>query len=99
MTAMQNPALLDSVAPMIEEQFNKYLSSIPEPINPMKAWTYSNLSRINRHMGNKEDAEKFMSMAKKLDPFYSPASGKPGKALYSPPDVVVHEQRYYLSPF
>ena len=27
MTAMQNPELLDSVAPLIEEQFNKYLTS------------------------------------------------------------------------
>ena len=40
-----------------------------------------------------------MGMAKELDPFFSHASGKPSKVLYSPPDVIVHEQGYYLSPF
>ncbi len=99
MTAMQNPDLLDSVAPLIEEQFNKFLSFTPEPNNPMKAWTYSNLARISRRTGNEEVAEKQMKEAEKLDPFHSPASGKPGKALYSPPGVVVHQQRYFLSPF
>ena len=37
MGAMRNPAILDSVAPMIEEQFNKFLTFTPEPIKPMKA--------------------------------------------------------------
>jgi len=99
MGAMRNPALLDSVAPMIEEQFNKYLNSSPGPINPMKAWTYGTLSMINRRLGNKELAEKYKGMAKELDPFHSFASAKPGKAIYSPPGVVVHDQGYYLSPF
>jgi len=99
MTAMQNPELLDSVAPLIEEQFNRYLSSKPEPINPMKAWTYFQLAMVNRQLANKEVFEKFMGMAKELDPFFSQASGKPSTMLYSPPDVIVHEQGYYLSPF
>ena len=99
MIAMRNPVLIDSVAPLVEEQFNKYLNSIPKPINPMKAWVYGTLSMINRRAGNNELAEKYKGMAKELDPFYSRASAKPGKAIYSPPDVVVHEQSYYLSPF
>ena len=99
MGAMRNPDVLDSVAPMVEEQFNKYLNSSPEPINPMKAWTYSTLSMINRRLENKELAEKYNGMAKELDPFHSFASAKPGKAIYCPPDVVVHDQGYYLSPF
>jgi tetratricopeptide (TPR) repeat protein len=99
MTAMQNPALIDSVAPFIEEQFNKFLNFTPEPNNPMKAWTYSKLAMISRRTGNEEVAEKYMGKADDLDPFYSPAFGKPSGALYSPPDVVVHEQGYFLSPF
>ncbi len=99
MTAMQNPELLDSVAPLIEEQFNRYLNSKPEPFKPMKAWTYFQLAMVNRQLGNKETFEKFMGMAKELDPFFSHASGKPSKVLYSPPDVIVHDQGYYLSPF
>jgi tetratricopeptide (TPR) repeat protein len=99
MMAMQNPALIDSVAPFIEVQFNKFLNFTPEPINPMKAWAYGTLAMINHRAGNEEVAEKYKGMAKELDPFYSRASAKPGKAIYSPPDVVVHDQGYYLSPF
>ena len=99
MVAMQNPALLDSVAPLIDVQFQKYLESTPEPINPMKAWVYRILAMINTRTGNTELGEKYINMANELDPFHSPASGKPGKAIYAPPNVVVHEQSYYLSPF
>ncbi|MGZ2370693.1 tetratricopeptide repeat protein [Ancylomarina sp. YFZ004] len=99
MKAMRNPALIDSVAPLVEEQFNKFINSTPKPINPMKAWAYGTLSMINRRGGNNELAEKYKEMAEELDPFYSRASAKPGKAIYSPPDVVVHEQSYFLSPF
>jgi len=99
MVAMQNPALLDSVAPLIDEQFQKYLNSTPEPIKPMKAWVYRKLATINKRTGNTELGEKYINMANELDPFHTPATGKPGKAIYSPPDVVVHDQGYYLSPF
>jgi len=99
MVAMQNPALLDSVAPLIDEQFQKYLNFTPEPINPMKAWVYRKLATINKRTGNTELGEKYINMAFELDPFHTPKTGKPGKAIYSPPDVVVHEQGYYLSPF
>lgn len=99
MMAMQNPTILDSVKPLIEEQFNKYLTFEPEPINPMKAWTYNQLAMINRRSGNEEASAKYKEMANKLDPFCSYASGKPGTTLYCPPDVIIHEQGYYLSPF
>jgi len=99
MTAMQNPALIDSVAPFIKEQFNKFLEFTPEPNKPMKAWVYFQLAMIDRHSGNIKNSEKLLEIVEDLDPFYSKASGKPGKALYSPPDEIVHEQRYFLSPF
>ena len=99
MMAMQNPGLIDSVAPFVEEKFKKYLNFTPEPINPMKAWAYGQLAMIDRRSGNVDAADKYVGMAIELDPFYSHAFGKPGKAIYCPPDVVVHDQGYYLSPF
>lgn len=99
MMAMQNPALTDSVSPFIEEQFNKFLNFSPKPIKPMRAWAYSILSMINSNTQNVEAADKFLTMAKDLDPFFSPISGKPSIVLYCQPDVVVHNQGYYLSPF
>jgi tetratricopeptide (TPR) repeat protein len=99
MMAMQNPSALDSIKPIIEEQFNNFLKSVPEPLKPMKAWVYATLSMISRHSGNMEEAEQYMERAKEMDPFFSPSYGKPSMVLFSPPDEVVHEQGYYLSPF
>ena len=99
MMAMQNPALLDSVVPLIEVEFNKFLNFNPEPIAPMQAWAYGLLSMINRRTGNNEAADEFLAIATELDPFFSPATGKPSMKNYSPPGVVLHEQNYYLSPF
>ncbi|MCD4737607.1 MAG: hypothetical protein K8R53_16320, partial [Bacteroidales bacterium] len=69
MGAMRDPEVLDSVAPMIEEQFNRYLNSKPEPIGPMKAWAYNTLAMINSRLGNQEEADKYKEMATELDPF------------------------------
>lgn len=97
--AMQNPNLLDSVAPLVEGQFNKYLNFNPEPIKPMRAWTYNQLAMIKKHLGDEEAFEKLQQKAEDLDPYRSFAFGKPNMAIYCPPDVVLHEQGYYLSPF
>lgn len=99
MMAMQNPTILDSVAPLIEEQFNKYLNFNPKPIRPMRAWTFNQLAMINKHLGDEEAFEKLKQIAEDLDPYRSFAFGKPGMVTYCPPDVIVHEQGYYLSPF
>ncbi len=99
MQAMQNPAVLDSVAPLVQTEFDKYLNSSPEPLNPMKAWTYSKLAMIAHRTGDAEKAEGLMETAKQLDPYHSQAFGTPGMDQYCPPDQVIHEQRYYMSPF
>ncbi|PIQ24813.1 MAG: hypothetical protein COW63_19525 [Bacteroidetes bacterium CG18_big_fil_WC_8_21_14_2_50_41_14] len=99
MMAMQNPALTDSVAPLVEKEFNKFLNFSPEPIAPMRAWAYGLLSMINSYTGNVEVADKFLVKANELDPFFSKASGKPDMDNYCAPGVVLHEQGYYLSPF
>jgi tetratricopeptide (TPR) repeat protein len=99
MMAMQNPAMKDSVAPLAEEQFNKFLNAQPKPLNPLRAWTYGMLAMINRQMERDDVAEKYTLQAKELDPFFSPTFGNPGMANFYPPDEVVHEQVYYLTPF
>ncbi len=99
MMAMQNQASMDSIAPLAEEQFNKYINFTPEPLDPMKAWTYGTIAMIYRRTGNKELSMEFIDKAKNLDPFYSPAFGKPNLRLYNPPNEVIHIQSYYLSPF
>ena len=99
MQAMQNPAVLDSVGPLVKTEFDKYLNSSPKPLNPMKAWAYSKLAMIAHRTGDPEKAEGLMEKAKQLDPYHSQAFGTPGMDQYCPPDQVIHEQRYYMSPF
>jgi len=99
MMAMQGQVSIDSIAPEVEECFNKYLNFDPAPIKPMKAWTYGQLAMIYGRSGKAEEAEKWMELADESDPFYSKAFGKPGMLLFSPPDLIFHEQNYYLSPF
>lgn len=99
MTAMQNPSLLDSVAPLVQLQFDNYLATEPEPLNPMKAWTISKLGMISRRTGDEKGAEALMKQARELDPYHSAAFGRPGMKAYCPPGEVIHEHIYYLSPF
>jgi tetratricopeptide (TPR) repeat protein len=99
MQAMQNPAVLDSVAPLAREQFNRYLASEPEPPGPMKAWTYGMLAMMSRRSGDAETAEEYVSKAEGLDPYFQRSFGRPDMELYCPPDAVIHEVNYYLTPF
>jgi tetratricopeptide (TPR) repeat protein len=99
MMAMQNPAILDSVGPIIKGHFENYLNSSPEPCNPMKAWTYSKMAMIDNYSGNTQSAESNSSTAGQLDPFHSTAFGKPSALLFAAPSEKVHEQSYYFSPF
>lgn len=99
MMGMQGQMPIDSIAPMIEEYFYKYLDFEPAPNKPMKAWVYGTLSMINSRTGNKEKAEAYQKDAEKSDPFYSRAFGKPFPGLYDLPEEVGHYHTYYLSPF
>ncbi|RLD77807.1 MAG: hypothetical protein DRJ10_11325, partial [Bacteroidetes bacterium] len=99
MQAMRNEKVLDSIAPLIEEEFNKYLDQKPEPNNPMQAWVISNLARIKYRTGNKKSGGKLMAKAKKLDPFYSKAFAVPSQSLFSPPGKIVRGHSYYFRPF
>lgn len=99
MQVMQGRAPLDSIAPLIEGEFNKYLESDPEPSGPMKAWIYGHLAKVKFHSGDKEAGEKLLQDANALDPYFSKAFGEPGKDLYAPPDEVVMNPNYFFRPF
>jgi len=99
MQAMQDPAALDSVAPMIQVEFDKFLNAKPEPYNTQKAWTYGMLAMISRRTGNTEESDAYLEKATQLDPYFSRSFGRPGIKLFCPPDVVIHEQGYYMTPF
>jgi tetratricopeptide (TPR) repeat protein len=99
MQAMQNPAKLDSLAPLIENAFEIYLKSQPEPIIPLKAFVIGNLARIKFRIGDKENGNKLNKEAMTLDPNYSKASAIPSQILFDPPDEISRVHGYFFRPF
>jgi tetratricopeptide (TPR) repeat protein len=99
MQAMQNPAKLDSLAPLIKNTFETYLESQPEPINPLKAFVIGNLARIEFNTGDNENGEKLNKEAMALDPNYSKAFGTPSQILFDPPDEISRVHVYFFRPF
>ncbi len=99
MQAMQNRTLLDSLAPLIEKEFEIYLKSQPEPIIPLKAYITGQLAMIKLRTGDKEGGNKLKEEAKALDPNYSKAFGIPGQILFDPPDEISRVHTYFFRPF
>lgn len=99
MQAMQNPAKLDSLAPLIKNAFETYLKSQPEPINPMKAFVISKLAMIKFRTGDKEGGNKLHEEAMTLDPYYSKAFGAPSQIQFDPPDEISRVHAYFSRPF
>ena len=99
MQAMQNRTLLDSIAPLIENEFEIYLKSQPEPIIPLKAYITGQLAMIKLRTGDKEGGDKLKEKAKAMDPNYSNAFGIPGQILFDPPDEISHAHTYFFRPF
>ena len=99
MQAMQNRTLLDSIAPLIENEFEIYLKSQPELIIPLRAYITGQLAMIKLRTGDKEGGNKLKEEAKTLDPNYSIAFGTPGQILFDPPDEISHAHTYYFRPF
>ena len=99
MPAMQNPAKLDSLAPLIKNAFDTYLNSQPEPINSLKAFVIGTLAKIKFFMGDKENGTKLNKEAMALDPNYSKAFGKPSQILFDPPDEISRVHTYFFRPF
>jgi tetratricopeptide (TPR) repeat protein len=99
MQAMQNPKTVDSLATLIENAFENYLNSQPEPINPLKASVISKLSMIKFRTGDKERGNKLHEEAMTLDKYHSKAFGTPSQILFDPPDEISHVHVYFFRPF
>jgi tetratricopeptide (TPR) repeat protein len=99
MQVMQNPALIDSLAPLLRQNFEIYLSSQPEPINPLKAFVLGTLAKISFQTGDQDTGERLNKEAMALDPNYSKAFGIPGQILFDPPDEISHFHAWFSRPF
>ena len=99
MLAMQNKVKLDSVALLIENEFNTYLNSKPEPVNPIKAFVIGKLADIKFRTGDNYGGKKYQEEAKSLDPYYSKAFAVPSRVLFDPPDEVINVHNYFSRPF
>jgi len=99
MQAMQNPEMVDSLVPLIENAFETYLNSQPEPINPLKAFVISKLAMIKFQTDDEEGANKLLEEVKTLDPYYSKAFAIPSQILFDPPDEILHAHSYFFRPF
>ena len=99
MQAMQNQAKLDSLFPLIEDSFETFLNSQPEPINPMKAFVLGQLAKMKFRMDDKESGNKYHEKAKALDSYYSKAFGTPSQILFDPPNEISRVHGYFFRPF
>ncbi len=86
MQVMRNKETADKELPLSATYFEKYLSSTPAPIIPLKAYATGWLSRIKQFQGDQAGAEKLTAEAKALDPYFSHATGIPTAFLFDPPE-------------
>ncbi len=95
--AMQGRAPLDTVAPLIEDEFNKFLAT--KASKPLRAWTKGQLAMVKMHSGDQAAADALIKEAEALDPYYSKAFGLPDRLLFIPPHKFLCEVNYYFRPF
>ena len=99
MQAMQGQITIDSAVTLITAEYDKYLSSKSEPINPMKAWTKGQLAMLKFRTGDEDGGKLLMEEAKAMDPYFSMAFGTPHPILFVPIDVVSQKFQYLSRPF
>ncbi|MGC9451774.1 MAG: hypothetical protein ACP5I4_10035 [Oceanipulchritudo sp.] len=71
-----------------------YLGS--EPVPPLQAYAIDLQAKMQRVLGNREEAEKLGQQASGIDPFYSNASGAPGANLFTRPGKVAPFHQYFF---
>lgn len=96
---MQNGELAQTELPIAKTFLEKYLNSKPEPIIPLKAFTIGWQARVEMFLGNQAESERLTEEAKKLDPYYSQATGIPTLLLFDPPDQISHHYFSFFSPY
>ncbi len=96
---MRNGELGPTELPIAKTYLEKYLNSTPEPNIPLKAYTIGWQARVEMFLGNQAVSERLMEEAKKLDPYFSGASGIPSLLLFDPPDQISHQYFSFFSPY
>ena len=99
MNAMQNQDLAKTELPLAKTYLEKYMKSVPQPNVPLRAYAMGLLTRCEMMLGNKAESEKLMEEAKKLDPYFSRASGVPTLLLFDPPTQISHHFFSFFKPF
>jgi hypothetical protein len=99
MKVMQNRDAAETELPKAKEYIQKYLTSIPEPITPLKAYAIGMLVKIEMFSGNQAEGQKLVQQAKALDPYFSKATGTPSLALFEPPTKTDHHFQSFFSPY
>lgn len=99
MQAMQGQIAIDSAVPLINAEYEKYLSSKFEPNNSMKAWTIGQMAMLKFRNGDEEGGKLLMEEAKALDPYFSRAFGTPHPILFVRPDAVSQKFQYLSRPY
>ncbi len=64
----------------------------------MHAYALGVQSKYQSFLGHKEQADALLKQAQTLDPNFSKATGLPGPDLFTPPDEISHNHRYFFRP-
>lgn len=99
MKVMQNKDLVKTELPLAKPFIDQYLMIKPKPTVPMRAYAIGLQAKIEMGLGNKDEAEKLMKQAQKLDPHFSKASGTPTQVLFDPPGTISHHYFSFFSFF
>lgn len=99
MKVMQNRDLANEELPKANEYVDLYLSSVPEPIPPLKAYALGTKAKIEMFLGNNAKSEELAEQAKNLDPYYSRAFGIPWLSVFQLPTEEDHFFASFFSPF
>lgn len=99
MKVMQNRDAAETELPKAKQYIHKYLTSIPEPITPLKAYAIGMLVNIEMFSGNQTEGQELLQKAKALDPYFSKATGIPSLALFEPPTKTDHHFQSYFIPY
>ena len=85
--------------PKAKIYIEQYLTSSPEPIPPLKAYSLGMLAHIEMILGNKEESYKKLAEANSFDPYFPRAFGIPWLGMFEDPDTTDHHFQSFFSPF
>ena len=70
-----------------------------DPIQPVKAWCYAQLADVYQMSGKREDSDKSLAEAQKLDQAYLKEDRLPPMMLYDPPGKLSFEYHSYFDTY